>query len=221
MNPARPGRVACLIVPFMILALLMALPRSFAVASPQASWPRTVDTTRVTIYQPVLASAAKARSQAGFCWTESIALPRRNVWRCMSGNAIYDPCFSTPALTGAVICGANPGRHEAGFVMHLSKPLPPSAAPLNTQTPWMVKLADGSVCSRLTGTVPFVGGQALPLGCSDSSGCTGGDCRHMTGISDDLRRGKLWIARKFVYSSGHAGLKLLGRVEVPVAVVWY
>src|SRR5262249_25055818 len=45
---------------------------------------------------------------SGTCWIFSIEDPRRNAWRCRSGNYIYDPCFSNSSIAKSVICVVAP-----------------------------------------------------------------------------------------------------------------
>ncbi|HLX37768.1 MAG TPA: hypothetical protein VKR29_08200 [Candidatus Binataceae bacterium] len=137
--------------------------------------------TEVITFAP---AAPNAPVRDGYCWTQSIALPRAGAWRCMIGNAIEDPCFTTPETSSAVICGANPATGDAGFLMRLTKPLP-AIVPTSTKqpSPWIVQLAVGqgpesgpyampphkTYCSALTGTLPMVDGLALPYACWEAN----------------------------------------------------
>jgi hypothetical protein len=139
----------------------------------------------------------------------------------MTGNEIYDPCFSSAHLTGAVICGANPANGTSGFILKLSKPLPaPSSKPPLYSRPWLVKLADGSTCEIETGTIAFVAGLQVPYDCSDSQECSDKGCPHLTGLTGRLRRGSVWIADKVTFSSTNSGPRLISRKRVAVVAVW-
>ncbi len=81
----------------------------------------TVQKTAVSVFAP---TAPKGPPRSGECWTDSIAVARSGVWRCMLGNEIHDPCFTSPGLKGAVICDADPARNNPGFIVKLTKPLP-------------------------------------------------------------------------------------------------
>ncbi len=177
-----------------------------------------VQKTEVQIFQPAVPSGA---SRSGGCWTDSIAVARRGAWRCTVGNEIYDPCFSNSALSGAVICDANPAKGSPGFVLKLTKPLPkPSAQTLPHPRPWLVKLTDGAMCQIQTGTIAFVAGIEVPYGCSDSKECGDNGCPYMTGLTEKFKRGKVWMADKVEFSSSDKGLKLLSRKPVAAAAVW-
>jgi hypothetical protein len=174
--------------------------------------------TKVTLFQPRLPAGP---SQSGECWTDSIAVSRSGVWRCMVGNEIYDPCFSSVGLTDAVICNANPARGSAGFILRLTKPLPkPSLRVPAHPRPWLVKLADNTTCEIQTGTIAFVAGLDVPYGCSDSQKCSDKGCPHMTGLTDKFKRGKVWMADKVTFKSSDKGLQLISRTPVAVSAVW-
>jgi hypothetical protein len=174
--------------------------------------------TRVTVFSPPI---PVGRSRSGHCWTDSIAVARGGAYRCMIGNEIYDPCFTNFNLSGAVICGANPASGDKGFILKLTKRLPktPGHEPSHPR-PWLVKLADGTVCEIQTGTTAFVAGVVVPYGCSDSRQCDDNGCPYMTGLAEDFKPGKVWTADKVAFSSSANGLKLLSRKQVPVAAVW-
>src|ERR1700676_5342266 len=119
-----------------------------ALAIPAAGWPAqevvaapSTGRTQVINFTPAVPNAPQ---REGYCWTQSIALPRAGAWRCMIGNAIEDPCFATPDVSDAVICGANPATSDAGFLMRLAKPLPSiKSAVTAPPSPWMAELAIG------------------------------------------------------------------------------
>lgn len=205
---ATPGRWPAIIV--MAVALMLPIPGWAAGA--------TVNTTRVITYRP---GAGNGRARSGYCWTESIAVQRPGAWRCMAGNEIHDPCFTSPRLADAVICGANPAIGKPGFALRLTRPLPqPSPIGATRPSPWLLKLADGAVCQAFTGTLPFVNKLIVRYGCSDSKGCSNGDCPHLTGVLGNLVPGKLWIARKITYRVGRDGPALIKLEAVPIAEAW-
>ena len=198
---------------FLLVSVLVPLT---VVAADTRSTPQKK--TEVTIFRP---SMPDGPSRSGECWTDSIAVSRSGVWRCMVGNEIYDPCFSSAGLTNAVICDANPAQGSAGFVLKLTKPLPKpsSQAPIYSR-PWLVKLADKTTCEIQTGTIAFVAGLEVPYGCSDSQQCSDKGCPHMTGLSAKFKRGKIWIADKVTFKSSDKGLQLISRTPVAVSAVW-
>jgi hypothetical protein len=74
---------------------------------------------------------ARAR---GRCWTGSISDAEAYAWRCLKGDLIYDPCFSSPykPKLGYVVCPLYAkGSEEPSRVLSLSlsSPLPSEATP--------------------------------------------------------------------------------------------
>ncbi len=201
-----------------IASVLLLLIESAVIASAgMAAGP--LQKTEVSVYQP--AAVPQGPTQSGNCWTDSIAVARTGVWRCMVDNGIHDPCFSHPGLTDAVICDADPARNKAGFVMKLTKPLPkPSTDEPPDPRPWLVKLTDGTICEIETGTTSMVKGIVIPYDCSDSRQCNDSGCPYMTGLAEHFKRGKVWTATKVAYSSSAKGMKQISRKRVAVAEVW-
>jgi hypothetical protein len=174
--------------------------------------------TEVTVFRPAVPTGP---SRSGECWTDSIAVSRPGGWRCMVGNEIYDPCFSSAGLTSAVVCDANPAKGSPGFVLKLTKPLPkPSSQRPAYPRPWLLKLADGTTCEIETGTTALVSGLEVPYDCSDSQECNDKGCPHMTGLTDKFKRGKVWMADKITFKSSDKGLELINRKSVTVTAVW-
>src|SRR5580704_2213338 len=97
------------------------------------------------------AAVPKGKPIAGNCWTTSIATNRHGAYRCMAGNSISDPCFTT-STPDIVVCDPNPVAGEPGFAMRVHGPLPASPPVKGTVMPWLVELYDGIVCMPLTGT---------------------------------------------------------------------
>lgn len=170
-----------------------------------------VTETKVIHFTPALPNT---EAREGYCWTASLADRRADAFRCMIGNQIFDPCF---VLEGdKVVCGANPVTKEPGFPLKLTQPLPAARSPSNgaDNWAWMVELADGTVCSFLTGATGGFEGKRLNYGCS---GRTDSDS---VMILSDLQPGKIWYANKVIVSSGPSGISLKKSEMVPVRTVW-
>ena len=209
----KPSRRLLLLGTILVSAIAASL-------APNKGWaaPIAVQRTQVIIFRPAI---PKGKARSGYCWTDSIAVDRRGAWRCMEDNSISDPCFEVRGLKKAVVCDADPATDNAGFVMNLTKPLPtPSSGPRVTR-PWLLKLADGSVCEIETGTISQVNGVDVPYDCSDSRGCDDhGNCPYLTGLAESLKSGKVWRAQKFTFSAGSEGIKELKREWVKIVSVW-
>ncbi len=195
--------------------------------------------TEVISFQPAV---PKPPVREGSCWTSSIALPRAGAWRCMIGNGIEDPCFTTPEVPNAVICGTRPANSYAGFLMRLTKPLPPPEAnPPPAPVPWIVQLAIGpgqvpgpyampppkTFCSRMTGTMAIVDGQPVPFSCWEAhveSQPKLGDTQF--GLFDDFKPGKVWTVTEVTFAidpkpaPNQPPFKLTGKKTIALEKVW-
>ena len=60
--------------------------------------------TTANVYEPFSVTGSPqvrvTQTVRGHCWTGSLASPRRDAWRCLSGNFIYDPCFQLDSGAG-------------------------------------------------------------------------------------------------------------------------
>ncbi|HXW75829.1 MAG TPA: hypothetical protein VEJ20_00300, partial [Candidatus Eremiobacteraceae bacterium] len=134
--------------------------------------------TKVETYKPFsghqLAAGLVVSSRVrGSCWEGSMAdYARSDAWRCMSGNDIYDPCFSGK-LNGslAVVCG-DPWSNRV-VVMSLSAALPAANAPEAGADPWALELGDGARCALITGATGEVDGMRLNYGCTENESAYG------------------------------------------------
>jgi hypothetical protein len=215
----------------VIATTAFAWPAEEVVAAPSTG--RTV----VSIFNPPVPNAPV---REGYCWTSSIAARRAGAWRCTIGNAIEDPCFSTPDISNSVICGANPATSDAGFLMRLTKPLP-AANVAASPAPWIVELAIGqgqvpapyampppkTYCSPLTGTMPLVDGLAVPYACWEAhveSKPQLGDTQ--IGLLGDFNSGKVWTVTEVTFvANPKAGpnqppFKLTGRKTIALEKIW-
>lgn len=173
--------------------------------------------TIVTTIQPTIPSNTPV---AGDCWTSSIASPRTDAWRCMVGNAIHDPCFST-TNNKIVVCYDNPSDAQSTLAISLTKPLPTSN---NTSpqkySPLFLKLADGSTCTPFTGTLGIVNKLIISYGCSDSKPCDANGCQYLTGLTGRPQKGNVWYVQKISYSVVHGKTTFLQKQKVAVTNVW-
>jgi hypothetical protein len=107
--------------------------------------------TAVSLYHAFTASGAivpRVRVLSGECDGPSGATQRDDAWRCISGNGLYDPCFSSTHAAGVVIC---PLPWEAVAVeLRLTTPLEskvrgPARPSLELQ-PWAIETDTGAKC---------------------------------------------------------------------------
>jgi hypothetical protein len=132
--------------------------------------------TQTDVFQPWLSASSLApgfdvigRPSGGDCWTESILDYRnRYAWRCMSGTAIFDPCFAPPGASNVtqVACATSPTGGI--YLMTLGTPLTQSSSARNPayDYPWYIELSNGQGCTGYGGAGPPTDdGVILSYGC--------------------------------------------------------
>jgi hypothetical protein len=193
----RPARVIALVLTGVALA-----------AAPAAgARPRTA----VTVFHAFTASgnpAIAVHRAAGSCFTAAVTSVRSDAWRCLVGNDLYDPCFSSAAAPGVVICpNANPAT---GTEIRLTSPLPTAEAghgsPSPRSRPWTLELFDGAHCSRVSGATSVVHGVPLDYFCAGNT---------RSGLWGDPRR----RTEPWTILSGPVAATVLSR-RVSVEHVW-
>lgn len=128
--------------------------------------------TSVVVYQAFTARGSVSlhtRSRSGHCPSGSEATPRRDAWRCFSGNLVLDPCFSSAHDRGVVVCPEAPWLKD-GIEIHLTKPLVSAdgnhATPSPSLQPWALELASGLRCRFAEGATNVVEGHRLDYFCA-------------------------------------------------------
>jgi hypothetical protein len=195
-------------------AYLVSIVLTFCATTVQAQVPASpliVSQTSVIRFVPAVPRGAV---REGSCRTESIAVGRSGAWRCMAGNSISDPCFTNPANRDQLICGADPALKSDGFVLKLTKPLPESPHHDRKAEPWEFRLADNSICTAMTGTLPSVNGEPARWSCAIHVR----DQVRPAGVVTNLTPGKIWIADKFPQNA--VGTQRNKPEKVPVKMIW-
>jgi hypothetical protein len=85
-------------------------------------------------------------------------------YRCVAGNAIYDPCWAERAATPTVLCLAHPWSVTA-IRLKVDAALgsiPPAAA----SEPWGVELANGQRCELFQGAHSLFDGRVIDYYCT-------------------------------------------------------
>jgi hypothetical protein len=141
------------------------------------------ETTEVIKYIP---TDIPSEIKEGYCWVNSISVPRKGAWRCMTDSSISDPCF---VINGSenLVCDSNPITGDKGFLLKLTKPLPEDTATDNYGQGWgwLIQLEDGTACGFITGATGVINNKRINYGCSDDSYIIG-----------DLDVGTIWKAEK-------------------------
>lgn len=168
----------------------------------------TTAATLAKIYDPVNSEGGLAvsvtRTLRGNCFTTSIVASRPDAFRCMSGNAILDPCFMAEGSDAA--CPIN--GPWTNMAVLLKNAVPNSSAPnkdLGTGgQPWAIQLTNGANCQELSGATTLVAGQRLGYGCTGGAGLYG----------NVHRSGQVWTIYEGTPHSATLALK-------PIAVAWF
>ncbi|MGB7958102.1 MAG: hypothetical protein WCF77_04680 [Minisyncoccia bacterium] len=224
----RAQKITVIIV--FLLVLLFGVGQFFAraplsVPNPQGTAaPAAAQTTQVVQYAPPT-PASSTPVVDGSCWTNSIAAPfRADAWRCAVGNGIQDPCFQIGGSTSTLLCGIDPkdATSSKTFVLSLTKPLPVltsnSVSPPGSDWAWLVELADGTLCSPFTGTLPFAqDGEVALYSCAPRYK---GDDRMIFGNFDTSA--DLWTAEVGTLSASTSTFPppIASSSTVPVVTVW-
>ena len=173
---------ACL--PMFMIMLVVSVAPVFSQECPS----KTVKETKIVSYVPPL----PAETREGYCWTNSNVIPRADVWRCMVGNEIFDPCYALPDKT-AIVCGARPDIDKpSGFILQLAKPLPlPEVTTRPSPSAVMIELEDGTICDFISGASGATDGmrsERITYSCRING--------RESIIFGDLRPGAVWMAEK-------------------------
>jgi len=169
----------------MVISIILCFP-----ILSQAVPPKKITKTKIIKYVPPIPS----EEREGSCWTNSNIIRRSDVWRCMIGNEIFDPCYTVQDKT-TIVCGARPDNKEpSGFILKLTNPLPtPDVAKGPSSSASMIELEDGTMCdfiSGASGATDGVRNKRVGYSCRISS--------QNIVIFGDIQPGKVWFAEKGV-----------------------
>ena len=101
-----------------------------------------------------------------------------------------------------------------GYTLKLTKPVPKTSQVTSQVEPWIIKLADGSICEAMTGTLPAVNGESARWSCAIHIR----DQIRPVGVVTAVTPGKIWMADKFPESA--IGAAAARPEKVPVKAIW-
>jgi hypothetical protein len=146
---------------------------------------------------------------SGSCESGSDSVGNAEVYRCMSANDIYDPCWADAA--GGVLCMESPW---ATSVVHLAAPGVPPGVDVSTTdlgVPWGVELSMGAQCLAAQGAHDTFDGQTVDYY------CTGGTIKNLELLRGVDRTNPYWTYQTAYYNSSG---KFAGPT-VTVATAWF
>lgn len=172
--------------------------------------------TRVIHFTPGLPLPDDLEVREGDCWRTSVAAPRKDAWRCMVGNEIFDPCFSV-GDSGYVAYYSSPRAAAPDFLIRPVKPLPePELSAGDGKVAWVIELADGTVTGLLTGATAVIDGKRLNYDVSPTQ-------EEDVVILGDLHPGKVWTAEKATLGPGvgdDSEFSVIKSEMVPIRTIW-
>ena len=207
-SPTSRVRMLASVLLFSLLSIVWALVAQPASATSRPAFART--TTQTHIYQAFSSSGTPTvritSILRGSCWNESLAAGRNDAWRCMSGNDIFDPCFSSPKAQGVVLCIMSPWS-ATGVEIVLTKRLPSSFAgrPSTAGLPWAIQTFTGLKCEFATGATMVIGGRRANYGCNSNEWLWGAPSRSW----------EPWMIYAAVVDAKHLSKR------VKIAVAWF
>lgn len=164
-----------------------------------------VTSTEVVVYVAV-APAGDVVAEAAECFSDSLAAPRQNGYRCSVGNQIYDPCF---AIDGThAMCAPDPTADDPGTYIEVAVPFPTTSGTVES-APWLLQLADGTVCGFATGATGGAEDKRLNYSCTNDEWILG-----------DVQEGDPWTAEFVTGAVGANGFAIETRHVEPLETVW-
>ncbi len=130
--------------------------------------------TSARIYQAFKSDGSPAigvtKTVKGHCFTGSIADDRSDAWRCLSGNILYDPCFSSSKAKGIVLCPAAAWK-SSGIEIKLTQSLSGgnTKKPSTKGTAWAIETTSGLKCAFVTSMQPGFGHHFGSYACGKSA----------------------------------------------------
>ena len=190
-------------------ALSSAVSASAATAAARSDPSKTVR-TKTHIFEAFTASGKAAihitKTVDGYCYIGSLAAARDDAWRCIGGNGLYDPCFSSHKRKGIVLCVSAPWQ-RSGVEIKLTKRLPKPYAgkPSTSGLPWGIETTARLKCLFATGGTAAIGRIRANYGCTNNQWLWG----------SPSRKSQPWT----IYIAPLTAKKLSARTKI--AVAWF
>jgi hypothetical protein len=167
--------------------------------------------TQTHIYEAFTSAGSPAihvtKTVRGFCNGGSSAIDRDDAWRCFFGNFVVDPCFSSSAAKGVVLCPTD-AWSSSGVEIKLTKALlyGDKGKPSTSGQPWAVETTSGAKCEIDTGATSVVDHRRANYFCQKGKDVLWGS---------PSRSSEPWT----IYSAPATATKLTSKVKLSVA--WF
>jgi hypothetical protein len=216
-------------LPVRVLRALAACSVLVMVLGIAAADPSGAKTNRTIVYKlapweangtldPAVTISAR---EAGHCWTGSIAVDNSHVWRCMGGNAIYDPCFAPTDEVHATEVVCDPLPWSGATLLRLTTALPLKSAdryPVHgaSERVWAFELSNGARCFDAAGAAVVIKGVPLIYLCTGA-----GSTAFRDGSAGSLSTSRQPWAVEYVRSISFRGTTPEGKLKsTAVVVAW-
>ena len=133
---------------------------------------RPTEPTQVVTYDPLNPSGTVKRSlriagsSSGSCWISSLTV--KGAYRCLSGSALFDPCYVSGHASSTLICVSAPWTSKA-WVLRLTATLPVANHHFLRSLPWALQLTSGVRCINAVALNPPVEGNSMPYSCGPTN----------------------------------------------------
>lgn len=149
----------------------------------------STDRTSIHVYTPISSAGSVAagirigRTTTGDCSSDSEASMRGDAYRCMTSNAVYDPCFAAQTYSVHYVLCPRYAPDAKVVRINLATQLGPGSASGDPTrfAPWAVQTTSGKWCTLFTGASSLLAGMRISYGCDDD-GVLLGDPRRKTKI---------------------------------------
>ncbi|CAN5413148.1 hypothetical protein BH10PSE19_BH10PSE19_07680 [soil metagenome] len=194
-------------IPLLTLPICLLFSISSSFASPRKA-------TQIINIRPQLPAGPE---RLGYCSSKSKIVNQPGAWRCAVDHHIYDPCFTT-AKPRVLLCNAKSQQRNSGFKLRLQQSLPSERlAGKKRSLPWMIKLADNSLCKLHITSVLMIKQQPIWYGCDSVTK----NSNTRVGILGYPKLAKVWSAQKVMYIFSSTGEVHVKQIKiVPVKTVW-
>ena len=170
--PPKTKRITAVIAGVIIMAAILSLAIFFVLPKkiPAAALEKVVALIKpatqnltTTVINFTIPDTLPTVKKQGYCWVNSVAHPyRADAWRCIVGDEIFDPCFSS-AKNDFVFCQPDPADQNSAFLITpLTRPLPKPSVPsaVKDNWAWYMQLEDGTYCGPCVMNLPEISGLA-------------------------------------------------------------
>lgn len=133
--------------------------------------------TRLRLYRPFSANkdqdvVSVTQTHKGWCWEQSQVDKRKDAWRCVIKNKVYDPCFvKSYGDKQQAVCPVSPWNGQAILIQLESNlsTVPTESLDMSRHYPWAIELSNGTRCQAIVDSKLRYDGMPVRYRCQDQS----------------------------------------------------